>query len=168
MKTHASSSLVKQAIPSEVIDYIETRTKLSELETKRRQLEPSVIDYGMSQINGKESFVFFKGKSGQLSISFRPKPPKPEEYPELETLDELIDIEQEKAILENKAAVEEIKDRIAKMQEVLNFLTQTDLGRSLIQEREELSASLTAKVPILTFKSSASSSALLRARSGSL
>jgi hypothetical protein len=137
-------------------EYANLRWQKTVIEAKLREIEPLAISTALDIVgsgkaaNGKQ--VVYRTDTVDITLQFRTQEPKPEEHPDLETLKELIEIEEEKALRINANAIAKVKEEIALLEAHLMRLKQTDDGLEYTAEYEKLVKSLTTKKPILSVK----------------
>lgn len=135
--------------------YAAIRVQIAALEAKKKELEPAAIqaalDIFAANSEKKGGKNVYQNDYGKIQLQFRTKKPNPDEHADLQTLDELIQLESEKAERENAQQIEEVRYSIAELEDILAKLTQTEKGSILAREREKLIERLTSKVPAISF-----------------
>lgn len=149
-------STTNQETQSILDEYANLRWQKTVIEAKLREIEPLAIEKALDilgsgkAVNGKQ--VVYRTDTVDITLQLRTSKPKPEEHPDLETLQELIEIESEKAQRINSQAIASVEEEIALLEAHLGRLKQTDNGLEYTAEYEKLKTSLTTKKPILNVK----------------
>ncbi len=134
-----------------VQQYMAARQKLDAFEQLRRELEADVARIAMDFLSATGGSVFYENLGAKLVVQLRTKKP---EHQDIDTLNELIQLEVETATRLNKQQIEELETELALINSKLDELKLTDEGRKLSKERAELVKQLTEKVPVIQFKTS--------------
>lgn len=134
--------------------YAEVRWQMSALEAKLKEIESLAIEEAMNVMNANNSnsHIIFNDQRTQITLQFRTTKPKVEDNADLETLAELIKLEEQKAAQANGTQIQQLKLAMASIEAVLSELTITADGANLKAEYDSLIQQLTDKKPILAVK----------------
>ncbi|MDV3002464.1 MAG: hypothetical protein N5P05_004119 (plasmid) [Chroococcopsis gigantea SAG 12.99] len=137
-------------------EYADVRWQIATLEAKLKEIEPIAVRQALTILENQETAngkrVIYRTDTVDIVLQLRSTKPKPEEYAELESLKELIDMEATKAQRQNREAIALTEQEISRLQANLTLLKQTDLGLQYLQQYVELEAQLTTLKPLLSVK----------------
>jgi len=137
-------------------DYADIRWQMAVLEAKLKEIEPLAVQRAVDIVGGGEAAngkrVVYRTDTVDIVLQLRGYRPKPEDEPRLATLKESIDLEKEKALQTNRAAIAKLEREIAVLEAHLSGLKQTDAGLEYLAQYEELASELTTLKPILSVK----------------
>lgn len=153
-KTPQAISLKSETQNSLLSQYAEVRWQMAALEAKAKEIELLAIEEAMSVMdaNKANSHIVLNDQRTQITLQFRTTKPKVEDSADLETLAELIKLEEEKALRANATQIQQLKLAIASIEAVLGELTITTEGAALKAEYDSLIQQLTEKKPTLVVK----------------
>jgi hypothetical protein len=137
-------------------EYAQIRWQLSILDARKQELEPLVIEAALSVLGSGESpngkSVVYRSENADILLQLRTTEPKDSEYPDLEHLAQMLDIERSKALHANQTQIAKVQREIAVLEAVLVGLENTPQGLEYAAEYAELKESLTSKKPVLVVK----------------
>lgn len=150
--TQTQESLATQT--SLLAQYAEVRWQMSALEAKLKEIESLAIEEAMNVMNASNcnSHIVLNDQRTQITLQFRTTKPKVEDNADLETLAELIKLEEQKAAQANGTQIQQLKLAMASIEAVLSELTITADGAKLKAEYDTLIQQLTEKKPTLVVK----------------
>lgn len=123
------------------------------LKARLANVTEAATDEAMERVAGEKKKTFPIGGGGhKIQVRFTNKKIKPSDHPDLETLDEEIKLEAEAAARENASDISQIEKDLDSLTKRLEELKQTDRGRALQGEYDELVEQLAEKVPVLALK----------------
>lgn len=123
--------------------------KLKEIESLAIQQALDILGEGKA-VNGKR--IVHSTDTVEIVLQLRNHVPKPNEYPDLEHLQEMIEIEEAKAARQNADQIAQVQQKIAVLEAHLVGLTNTNAGLEYRAEFATLQQQLTTKKPILSVK----------------
>jgi hypothetical protein len=137
-------------------EYAQLRWQIAILEARKKEIEPLVTDAALSVLGSGKSpnrkSVVYRSENADILVQLRTTEPKDSEYPDLEHLAQMVDIERSKALHANQTQIAKVQREIAVLQAVLVGLENTPQGLLYAAEYAELKESLTSKKPVLVVK----------------
>jgi hypothetical protein len=138
---------MKQSTETEVqttiaAEYVAIRWEIEKHQARRRELEPMVQEWCATQIsqdkgNKKVAYICPSSKA-QLVLRTVEDKDFIKNHPDIQCLDELIQLQVEAAVYQNKQAIASLVEQVEQLQKQIAQLSLTDTGRDLVFEREEL------------------------------
>jgi ribosomal protein L29 len=151
-----NQQLTQKTTQTILSEYADLRWQKAVIDAKLKEIEPIAITEALDIINNKQTVnhkqKVFATDNCEIIVQFRNSVPKDNEYSDLETLAELIEIEKAKAQNQNQNQIESIKQTIAQLQAVLVGLENTPDGLEFVAEYQELKTQLTTKQAVLAVK----------------
>lgn len=136
---------------SSLTQYIELKKQADALKGQMAALKQAAIDEAqdLAQQKGAQTF----GHAGaKITLRFRTYRPGPKDDQTLETLDQLLQLEREKAQSLNGISIKSIQTKMRNLEIELERLEMTDEGRKLQQEFDERQKLIAEKRPELAIK----------------
>ena len=142
--------------PSALADYAQLRNQMASLQRQIKAKEEEAISEALTLISANQTVngqcIVFSDRTLEIILQMRTTKPKASEHQDLETLAELIAVEQEKAEFENKDAISLITEQISALETQLTQLQMTEEGLKYQKEYQDIEKQMTTKKPILKVK----------------
>lgn len=118
---------------------------VQEKQIQKQAIQEALLIYRTNPTTHK----VYRSEDASIILKFVTHRPKSKENAELASLAQQIDLEKEKASIQNKLEIEQLKSKISFLQEQLEQLQQTLEGKKLEKEYQALETALTTQSPQL-------------------